>query len=185
MDCELTASGEPCLSGATDDGGVVPWAWYDKSECEELQNAKITYKICNDNAGKNTQLNNKTYTKFLNTQITPSGFGADLSSGECREQVIFEDLPKCKVTPISVQMEGRLINKDNDGPAYCYAYAFNKSRSKAIPTTEIIAPQLFEEDCPDCGSSVSNLLYCFDFIFIQHYHLIRPLFDTETGCDWM
>jgi len=150
IDCVLK-SGESCVSDTASDGKIVPWAWYPKSECGETQKADITYKMCNNNDSGTIALNGgETYAKFTGNAISDSKFAGDFEPG-CKEVTITEDLAKCRANPVGIQMSGPI--KERTGKNGCYSYAFNKSRSKAIPTTEVIEARLYEHKCENCGNT--------------------------------
>ena len=150
IDCKLKSGGS-CVSETASDGKIVPWAWYPKSECDETQKADITYRMCNNNDSGTIALNgDQTYAKFTGKPTSDSEFAGDLEPG-CKEVTITEDLAKCKANPVGIQMSGTI--KERTGKNGCYSYAFNKSRSKAIPTTEVIEARLYEHTCENCGNT--------------------------------
>lgn len=86
-------------------------------------------------------------------KINNSKFTGALEPG-CEEVTITEQLKKCKANPVGIQLSGPIMNRT--GKNGCYSYAFNKSRSKQIPETSVIEPQLFTQSCDEsCDTNVS------------------------------
>jgi len=151
IDCKLPESGESCTSTKTA-GRLVPFLWFPKNECGETMVADITYQMCNDesNNGSIALNGGETYAKFKGQDIPNREFTGTFAPG-CKEVTVSENLKKCKTHTMGMQMSGRIANRT--GKNGCYSYVFNKARSKAIPETEVIAPQFFTQNCEDCGDT--------------------------------
>ncbi len=74
-----------------------------------------------------------------------TALNSPIARGQCITLQKVETLQKCKTYPMSVQLEGKMVGVS--GNRYCYAFLFNKSRSRKIPEVVPQPPQAFTSTC--------------------------------------